>query len=319
MWHHIAQSQITFPMKSLFVTLLILGGAFLAYDYFLAEPGTKIVFKSLNPPPKPKSAPAAPAAPENKPAVAEAPPPTPMPAPARPAVTEEPPAPAPPPVQAAPATPRVDTIEMVTANWTKIPPTAFPREVKLQQDVEFKMSVGSSRVVAGSKAYALGASQGILTLAPTATSPARAQAPIDATDLKPQLTAIYEAWKIKRVEELKAITARKQQMAASAPATAAPSAGEVDPAGKPVRGSDGAYPLLLASMKSGQVTEITPSNIQGWQDPQTTTVEGKPGWAVKVNFEAKTVFGLYPTEAQALVVNGKVKGWYYTGSGEEVP
>lgn len=315
MWHHIGHLQITLPMKSLFVTLLILGGAFLAYDYFAAPPGTKIVFKSLNPPPKPKTVPVTPVAADEKPMVTEAPPPTPVVEPTRPAVTDAPPAPAP----VVPSAPKVDSIEMLTANWTKIPPTAFPREVKLLQDAEFKMSVGSSKVAAGSKAHALGASGNVLTLAPTATSPARAQVSIDATDLKPQLTAIYEAWKIKRVEELKAIAARKQQMVSSAPATGAPSAGEVEAGGRPVRASDGSYPLLLASMRSGQVTEITPSNIQGWQEPQQTTVQGKPGWVVKVNFEARTVFGPQPAEAQAIVLNGKVTGWYFTGSGEEVP
>jgi hypothetical protein len=40
---------------------------------------------------------------------------------------------------------------------------------------------------------------------------------------------------------------------------------------------------------------------------------------VKVNFEAKTVFGPQPAEAQALILDGRVTGWYFTGSGEEVP
>ena len=48
-------------------------------------------------------------------------------------------------------------------------------------------------------------------------------------------------------------------------------------------------------------------------------IQGKPGWAIKVSCNVKTVFGMQPTEAQALVLNGKVTGWYYTGSGEEVP
>jgi hypothetical protein len=301
-------------MKSLFITLLILGGAFLAYDYFVAEPGTKIVFKSLNPPPKAKVVKSATPEPEVK--VPEAAP-TPVVEAPRPVVTASAPPPSAPTPAPAPAAPKSDSIEVLTGNWMKIPPSAFPREVKLLQDAEFKMSVGSSKVLAGSKAYAVGASQGILTLAPTATSPARAQMPIDSTDLKPQLTAIYEAWKIKRAEELAANALRRQQLA-SQPVVAA-SASEVEPDGKPVRASDGSYPLLLASIKNGQVTEIKPENIQGWQDPQTTVVEGKPAWAVKVNFQANTVFGLYPAEAQALVVNGKVKGWYYTGSGEEVP
>ena len=33
----------------------------------------------------------------------------------------------------------------------------------------------------------------------------------------------------------------------------------------------------------------------------------------------ETVFGLQPTEAQAIVSGGRVKGWFYTGSGEPVP
>ncbi len=302
-------------MKSLFFTILILGGAFLAYDYFVAEPGTKIVFKSLNPPPKPKLAP--PPASDEKPVVST----TPAPAsePAKPVViTAPPPAPSTPEPPKS-TTPKFDSIEMLTGNWQKIPPTAFPREVKLLQDVEFKMSVGSSKVAAGAKAYALGASQGAITLAPTSTSPARGQVPIDGTDLKPQLTALYEAWKVRRAEDLKAIAERKRQQASEPAVAEAPSGSSVEPGGKPARASDGTFPLLLASMKTGQVTEITPSNITSWQDAQPVKVQGKDGWGVKVNFDAKTVFGPQPAEAQAIVLNGKVTGWYFTGSGEEVP
>lgn len=302
-------------MKSLFITLLILGGAFLAYDYYGLPPGKKIVFKSLNPPPKPKVVQATPTPGPEVTAPVVAPPPAPEPP--KPVVTAPPPPPA--PVVTAPAAPKAGSIEALTNNWTKIPPTAFPREVKLLQDAEFKMSVGSSKVAAGSKAYALGASQGILTLAPTASSPARAQVPIDGTDLKQVLTVIYDAWQVKNEAAQRANAARRAQFAAQAATAAAASASEVEPGGKPVRDATGAYPLLLASIKSGQVTEIKPENIQRWQEAVPITVQGKPGWAVKVNFQANTVFGLYESEAQALVADGKVKGWYYTGSGEEVP
>ncbi len=304
-------------MKSLFFTILILGGAFLAYDYFGAPPGRKIVFKSMNPPPKPK---VVEAAPKPVPEVTAVPAPPPPPGPPMPVETAPPP-PSAPVVNAptAPAAPKAGSIEALTNNWTKIPPTAFPREVKLLQDAEFRMSVGSSKVTAGNKAYAMGINQGVLTVAPTATSPARAQVPMDGTDLKQVLTAIYEAWKVKNEAEQRANAARRAQFAAQAASAAAASATEVEPSGKPVRDANGAYPLLLASIKGGQVTEIKPENIQRWQEAQPTTVQGKPGWAVKVNFQANTVFGLYESEAQALVIDGKVKGWYYTGSGEEVP
>lgn len=302
-------------MKSLFYTILILAGTFLAYDYFGAPPGKKLVFKSLNPPAKPKVVVVKPAE-EEKPVVKET-----KPAPVMPAVVETPkPVEKAPEPKPAPATtgPKFETIEALTGNWLKIPASAFPREVKLVQDAMFKMSVGSSKIAAGGKAYALSADNGVITLAPTAASPARAQLPIDGTDLKAQLNASYEKWKITRAEELKAIAASKQQNQSQA-ADVGPSSSEVDAGGKPVRDSAGGYPLLIASMKRGQITEIKPENVTSWQDPQPTTVQGKPGWAVKVGCNVKTVFGMQPTEAQALVLNGKVMGWYYTGSGEEVP
>ncbi len=302
-------------MKSFFLTILILGGAFLAYDYFGAPPGKKLVFKSLNPPAKPKVATVKPAVVEEKPVVKE------VPVPAKPVVVE-----APKPVakaaESAPVSsgPKVETIEALTGNWLKIPESAFPREVKLLQDTMFKMSVGASKILAGGVAFALSANNGVLTLAPTVTSPARAQMPIDSTDLKARLNAVYEKWKITRLEELKAIAAKKALNKPSASAVeAGPSSSEADASGKPVRDASSAYPLLIASMKRGQVTEIHPENVTRWQDAQPVTIQGKQGWAVKVECNVKTIFGMQSVEAQALVLNGKVTGWYYTGSGEEVP
>ena len=298
-------------MKSLFYTILIIGGAFLAYDYFGAPPGKKLVFKSLNVPVKSKVVTVKPAEAE-KPLVKEM-----APAPVKPVVEEKPKS-----EEKAPASsgPKFEPIEALTGNWLKIPVSAFPREVKLLQDAMFKMSVGSSKIAAGGKAYALAANNGVLTLAPTASSPARAQVAIDGTDLKAQLNASYEKWKITRAEELKAIAMKKSLNQSSAStAGAGPSSGEVDASGKPERDATSGYPLLIASMKRGQITEIKPENVTNWQDPQPTVIQGKPGWAVKVGCNVKTVFGLQPTEAQALVLDGRVVGWYYTGSGEEVP
>lgn len=301
-------------MKSLFYTILIIGGAFLGYDYFLAPPGQKIVFKSLNPPPTKKVIPSE-SAPAAKPAAVEA-----APAPEKPMVAEAPkpvvPPPAPEPAKAS-SGPKFDPIEVLTGNWLKIPPTAFPREVKLLEDAMFKMSVGASKVAAGGIAFAMAAENGVLTLAPTKESSARAQLPIDSTDLKAQLNEAYEKWKILRVEELKASAARRQQ--ANTQQVAAASSNEADASGKPLRAADGTYPLLIASMKRGQVTEITPDNIKGWEEPQPTKIQGKNGWGVRLHYEAKTIFGLMPVDAQAMVLDGKVVGWYYTGSGEEVP
>ncbi len=64
--------------------------------------------------------------------------------------------------------------------------------------------------------------------------------------------------------------------------------------GSPKRNPDGPYPLLLASMKSGQVTEITPANVVKWSDRASEVCPKRR-------------------------VNGKVEKWIYTGSGELVP
>jgi hypothetical protein len=88
---------------------------------------------------------------------------------------------------------------------------------------------------------------------------------------------------------------------------------------KPAKDKDGTYPMLLASMKSGEVTEIKPENIKKWGDVTREKVEGEEVWSVIVTFEANTPFGKFEQDAQAQVKNGKVLKWIYTGSGEIVP
>lgn len=302
-------------MKSLFVTLLLLGGAFLGYDYFLAPPGTKIVFKQLNPPPKPKIV--AEVAPEPEKPVEV---PVEVPAPEVPKPVEMPKvietAPA------APAAPKAGSIEALTKNWSEIPASAFPREVTLLKESEFKMAVGASKVAAGRKVQAIAFKQGMLALIPSAGSPAKAIVSIDDTDLKQVLTAIYEKWKVARAEYLQKNSAQRQELASTIraeSATANNNSAEVDETGKPVRGDDRGYPLLLSSIRRGQVTDIKPDKIVSWGEPNPTKVQGKDGWAIKVEYQAETIFGLQNVEAQALIVNGRVQGWFYTGSGEEVP
>ena len=320
-------------MKSLFVTLLFFFAAFAAYDYFGAPVGQKLLFKHLNvdtaSPDESAASPAAPATAAALPAApaAELPPAAPPMSEPKPASPSTPAAP-PPTVTEAPKTeasgftpPKFDPIEVLTVNWTKIPPSAFPRPVTLLKDALFKMSVGGSTIKAGAKAVALSLQDSQLTLAPTETSAARAVLPMDDTDLKTSITEGYERWKVARVAALRRLHERKLAEAAgggsSASVAAAP--GSVDPAGKPVAAVDGSFPLLIAHLKSGAVTELLAENIRSWSDAMPFTHEGKPAWSVKVNAEVNTLFGLQPVEIMAVVRDGRVEGWYYTGTGEPVP
>jgi hypothetical protein len=201
-----------------------------------------------------------------------------------------------------------------------IPPNAFKpaRQVTLKRDLELSLRMGANSaktsVKAGGKMFAVGHDSNGLIVAPSPDSPMRGVVALDDTDLKETLTAWYENWKVGELARLK--KAHEYRLAAAeaaknAPVVAKGAAGN----DKPVRDKDGSYPLLVASMKSGQVTEIKLDTIKEWGEP---VLEGDV-WKINVKYETMTMFGKFDTEAQAQIKNGVVQQWIYTGSGEVVP
>jgi hypothetical protein len=313
-------------MKALFFTLLFFGAAFAAYDYFGAPVGEKIIFTDLNKAAVvvEESAYTLPVPKADEPAREIPHIPQDMPAAAKPAETK-PVADAPPPAPAGPVTdatgftpPKYDTLETLTKGWTAIPASAFPRPVHINKAVPFKMSMGSSNMNAGAEVVALAFAQGLLQLAPTATSTARAVVALDDTDLKKVLQTGYENWQVLRTAALKSGHQRRLASKAANP-VAAVATPATDPATPPERATDGSYPLLVAHLTSGEVTEVKVKNIHQWGTAETTTFEGRPAWSIKVQVDVDTVFGKQPAEVQCVVASGRVKGWFYTGSGEPVP
>ena len=289
-------------MKSLLITLLILGGLFLAYDALLTPPHQRLIFEK-GPAPVAKSTP--------PPSTPEAPSPTPTP------TASTPPAPKPTPAPTKTTDfvpPSIASLEEATQNWTAIPERAFPRNVRLKQPVAIKMTAGTGQLAAGTSALALAASQGVLTVAPSAASTARGQIPVTDTDFPDQIRSAYETWKTHRIQ----IARESWEARQKAPATVA-STNLVDPAGKPLANSSGKYDIILESMRIGQVTEVRPDNIRSWGTAHPDLVDGKPGWLIEIDFTATTLFGKFDTQAQAQILNGKLHRWIYTGSGEEVP
>jgi hypothetical protein len=205
----------------------------------------------------------------------------------------------------------------------EIPKSAFPRPVKMLKPVEFVTIINGnkigSKVPAGGDAHVISQDGLTLTVAPTPASAAKAQVPIDDTDLKAVLNSAYERWKVAMTEYK-----RRQHLFAK---ESAGRANEAKASGKtavvsndaPKKNSEGSYDLLLASMKSGQVTEITPTNVKKWGDVQVEKIDGKDYFTILVDYTTKTMFGDFDTQAQARVANGKVEKWIYTGSGEVVP
>jgi hypothetical protein len=314
-------------MKSLFITLVLLAAAFVAFDYFGNPPGKKIIFKSMNDSVEdetpPVAAAAVPAVPVQSAAPAGGAANAPSAAPGNasaPAVNAGAAAEVskPQPDATGFTLPSFEPMESMTKGWTMIPASAFPRPVVLKKDASFKMGAGNITVRGGTPAVALAFSQGQVQLAPNASSSARGVVPVDDTDLKELLLTGYEKWKEVRVGILREAHLRRAAREKAAPVAAA-SPGEVDAGGKPVQSISGSYPLLVAHLKSGEVTELKPGNVHRWGDAVATTWEGKPAYAVAVRADVNTIFGLQPVEAQAIIVGGRVKGWFYSGSGEPVP
>ena len=265
-------------------------------------------FKPAKPKQKkePKPEPTPEPKPEPKPEMAAAPPP---PEPAKPKEGEF-------------VAPPMKTLEEATNNWTRIPESIFnnPRfAVTLGKAVEVKGAVGATKIPAGGKAVPVGQDGGNLVVSPGAGSPFKGEIAIEDTDIKALMTAAYDQWKVAYVESARLRFEQKKLEALNPPKKGAGGKGANMADNKPEKAPDGTFPLLLASMKAGDVTEIKPTNVKKWGEVGKEKVDGQEVWTVTVTFEAVTPFGKFETDAQAQVKNGKVQKWIYTGTGEVVP
>lgn len=213
--------------------------------------------------------------------------------------------------------PQLEPLESLTKNWTVFPPAAFPRHVKLSKAVTLRLENGTTTVLpAGSHAVAVDAQASVLGISLTESSPAYGHTFVHDTDLPAQVRASYEKWKKGRIENA-LVAWKKRQAPGTAPAQVAlPNA--VDRSGMPVANRDGGYDLLLASMRSGEVTDIKLHKIHRWGRPQHHTIDGQPTWVVSVFYETMAFCGPTDAEARAHVRNGQIVRWVYP-SGEPVP
>jgi hypothetical protein len=269
-------------MKAFVITLLILAGIWAAYDGLWLSPEQSVLQKRFRP-------------------VAELTPITPK------QVVEQ--------VKAEVfQPPLVESLEVLTRDWTWLPNHAFPRAVVLKKPVTLVLPAGRSEVRAGTTVQALGMTDGLLEVAMTQGSKARGKVSVKETDVIEQITVSYEKWKTER--QLAARQAWETQRVQGA---RGPVERGSDPQGRPVQKADGSYPLLLASMTAGEVTEITPAKVKSWSAPKQVVIDGQPTWTVDVDFSTVVFCGPIDAKAQARVRAGRVVAWVYPGSGEPVP
>lgn len=318
-------------MKPLIVIILAAAVGYVAYEYVYPPFAEAMQFtKHVAPAPKKKEVVVV--APKPKPVVKEEPKPEPVPE-MKPEPKPEPkpempklPEPPPPDPNAfiAPVFPSVDE---VTKNWTAVPAGFFatPKQITINKDLEIKMQMGkataASTFKAGAKIFVMGQQGADLVVGASAGSPMKGVVAMDDTDFKEVFSKAYEDIKVVRIDQAR--KAHEYRLAAAeraknAPASSSASSGSAGN-DKPAKDADGTYPLLLASMKSGEVTEIKPDNIKSWGDVEQEKIDGTDYWTVNVKYETQTMFGKFETEAQARIKNGRVEKWVYTGSGEVVP
>ena len=233
-------------------------------------------------------------------------------------------------------------IEALVGNWKKIPNSAFPRQVtvKVKAKYIFAGGAGSSTVPAGSKTTALSFSGDQLVIAPNAQSKINGKISIDDTDYKEILGAEYERYKNRKRKAVMTQRQRARLIAAEevknsnvqsipsqsvtiATASKLPktrlSEYENQIGQIPKRSNDGRVEIMINSLMAGEVSEIKINEVSNWGPIRYEIVDGEPYWTGTVTYNTTSLFGTFPTEAMALMRNGKVIDWLYTGSLEEVP
>lgn len=306
-------------MKSLFFALLIIGGLFTAYDYFLAPRWDRVIFEKGPRPAAPVVQIPDHVVEDDGPAPSTAATTT-APAVAKKDDGWKPTIPQVPTGEFVP--PAIPTAESVTKNWTVIPKQAFPRAVVLKKDVQVQMSVGSSTLRAGATVQAMAADQGMLSVAPTATSPARGSIAVIDTDFPAQIQISYEKWKAGRIEQARqAWVNAKTRVTTPGKDNSTMSNGlgvSFGADGKPTQNPDGSYNLLLAVISTGRVTDVDPKKVTHWSLPRQESIDGKPTWVIDVTYPTNTIFGPQEVPSHAHIRDQQLVRWVYD-SGEPVP
>ena len=237
-------------------------------------------------------------------------------------------------------------IEELVGNWKKIPASAFPRQVTLKAKAKYVFAggAGSSTAPAGGKTFAISLSGDKLVITPNKQSNVRGTISINDTNYKEILGDEYEKYKQRKKREVYAQRERARAIAAtevetnqttSSTNTNESRANRVtsisriskeklsdyeNEIGKMPRAEDnGRVSIMARSIRSGDVSEIKLNEISYWGPIRYEIVDNRAYWTATVNYKTTSLFGTFPTEAMALMRNGKVENWLYTGSLEEVP
>ncbi len=215
--------------------------------------------------------------------------------------------------------PKFKAIEEITKDWTSIPSKAFPRKIKTKVPLVFEGTTGKTELPSGSDAIAanMRPGTGILTVMRPGDETTRIDVPLANTDLKESLTSLYE--KYKDYHRNRVVQQRTRARALKDRANGA-SEDQMKLAGpKPDVNPGGVIPIMLAALQKKPLKELKANAITSWGALNFEEVEGKVYWTGTVQCTVENaLFGATQTEIMALIKDGEVVKWLYTGSREEV-
>lgn len=223
--------------------------------------------------------------------------------------------------------PKFQSLESVVGNWREVPQNAYPEVVTLKKPVELELKVngkvsGKSTLRVGQQAYPVKLDGNVLTVsgAPGALT-MQGSIGLDETDFKERVRRRYEDWKTRqegRVHKLRKEEKQRLLAGSQAPAETPPAAETSGPGEKPEVNLDGIIPLMVESIRAGEVKEIQLDRIDYWKWIGYEEIGGTGYWTGVVGYTAKTMFGDINAEGKALMRDGRVEKWIYSGSEEEI-
>ena len=210
--------------------------------------------------------------------------------------------------------PEFVSLDEIVKGWTVVPQRAFPQQVALKVKVSFQLlgpngqPIGASSVPPGTMVKPLAFDAPRLQIASLANPNMKNIVDVDQTDFKERIENSYnelvKRYKVgiltKRDKAKQALLANPEVMASlRAPATWD---AEGDPRFGPVK----------ASLANGGNPEVRLEEAKSFRWNGNQRVGGKMAGTydtVTVNFEVRTIFGVFPTEFMALMKGGQVVGW----------
>ena len=204
----------------------------------------------------------------------------------------------------------------IVDNWNSVPERAYPSAIVVNVEAEYNMyredgsKIGASKALPGHKAKVLKFKPGKLLITNSPAGNTKAVVDIDDTDFKAQVQKLYDS-KVAEAREriLKARRVAKNVMLSQPAGGADMLAGgsSDDSRFQPVKDFLGA-----GKLESGILEEATEFFWLGSERHDNSSYD-----VVLVNFEVKTLFGVFPNSMKCLLRNGRVEKWIDAETGEE--